>query len=270
MDDSFRPAVGRNAAMRRVFVTSMALILVVGGASTRAEDPGSAFDWGRTYAGLIIGSGLTQNRLVDVDGFANEGHPGSVSEYDDQGFAWGALAGSRFEFAGTPLRVEVDATFGDLSASTNRLDPTCSDESAEAIYHWVTTARAAIEESLGGATVYATAGLAVARVDNSVTDLDFVGACLNPPLTRDADDSFTSGSTEIGWVVGVGVETALTDGWKLRLDGSYFDFGRNSYYVNRSGEGQCCGNGTPRRPVRYQVENSLGIVRLGLIRRFGP
>ena len=267
MDDSSRPAVGCNTASRRVIVTSMALILMAGSASTCAEDSGSTFDWGRTYAGLIIGSGLTQNRLVDVDGFANWGHPGSVSEYDDQGLAWGALAGSRFEFAGVPLRIEVDATFGGLSASTKQLDPEGLDETADADFQWLATARAGVEDSLGGLTFFATGGLAAARIDNSVTDTDFDR---DPIGHTDPDDSFRDSSTRLGWAIGVGVETGLPDNWTLRLEGSYLDFGRSTYYVNRSGNNLCCGIGTQRRPVRYQVENSLGILRLGLIRRFGP
>ena len=267
MNDSSRTAVGRSAASRRVVVMSMALLLMAGSAGTCAEDSGTAFNWGRTYAGLFAGSGLAQNQLVDVDGFANWGYPGSLSEYDDQGFAWGALAGSRFDFAGAPLRFEVDATFGGLSASTDRLDPEGRDETAIADYQWLATARAGVEDRLGGVTLFATGGLAAARIDNSVTDIDFFSGM---PPRMDPDDSFRDSSTHFGWVIGVGVETALPDSWTLRLEGSYLDFGQSTYHVNRSGDNRCCGSGTPRRPVRYHVENSIGVLRLGLIRTFGP
>ena len=175
--------------------------------------------------------------------------------------------GKRFEFAGTPLRVEVDATFGNVSSSTNRLDPEGLDETAVANYQWLTTVRAGVEDTFGGLTLFATGGLAAARIDNSVTDIDFGP---NTPRHRDPDDSFRDSSTHLGWVIGVGVETALPDAWTLRLEGSYLDFGRDTYYVNRSGNNACCGTGTTRRPVTYHVENSLGIVRLAVIRRFGP
>ena len=267
MKDSSRTGIRSSFRLRRMLVASMTLMLMAGSAGTSAQEPGSAFDWGRTYAGLFVGSALTQNRLVDVDGFANWGSPGWNSEYDDQGFAWGALAGSRFDFAGVPLRFEVDAAFGGMSASTDQLDPQGLDETARADYQWVATARAGVEDTLGGLTFFATGGLAAARIDNSVTDIDFIE---DMPPRFDPDDSFSSGSTELGWVFGVGVETALPDNWTLRLDGSYLDFGRTTYFVNRSGDNRCCGNGTPRRPVRYHVENSLGIVRLSFIRRFGP
>ena len=267
MTDHSQTSSGRGAAWPRGFAAAGILVLLAALESAHAGDSTVDSIWTETYGGLFIGSGLTQNRLVDVDGFANWGNPGWISEYDDQGFAWGALAGRRFEFAGTPLRLEVDATFGDLSASTNQLDPEVLDETAVADFQWLATARAGVEDRLGGLTLFATGGLAAARIDNSVTDIDFFS---DMPPRMDPDDSFRDSSTHFGWTIGVGVETSLPDSWTLRLEGSYLDFGQSTYHVNRSGDGRCCGSGTPRRPVRYHVENSIGVLRLGLIRRFGP
>ena len=264
MIDHARPASGRSATWQLGLAAPAICFLLAALGSARAGDLTADSVWAQTYAGLFIGSGLTQNRLVDVDGFANWGNSGSVSEYDDQGFAWGALAGSRFEFAGAPLRIEVDATFGGLSASTDQLDPEGLDETAVADFQWLATARAGVEDNLGGVTLFATGGLAAARIDNSVTDIDG-----NMPPRVDPDDSFRSGSTELGWVIGAGVETSLPDGWTLRLEGSYLDFGRKTFYVNESGNNSC-GPGGLRSACPYRVENSIGIVRLGLIRRFGP
>ena len=266
MTDQSQISSERGDVWQRGFAVAGILLLL---ARTEARMPATRDAdsiWTETYAGLFAGSGLAQNRLVDVDGFANWGYPGSLSEYDDQGFAWGALAGSRFEFAGAPLRFEVDATFGGLSASTDRLDPEGRDETAIADYQWLATARAGVEDRLGGVTLFATGGLAAARIDNSVTDIDFISGM--PQM--DPDDSFRDGSTHFGWAIGVGVETSLPDSWTLRLEGSYLDFGQSTYHVNRSGDNRCCGSGTPRRPVRYHVENSIGVLRLGLIRNFGP
>ena len=192
MTDYSQTPSGRGDAWRRGFAVAAILLLLAALESARAGDS----IWTETYAGLFAGSGLAQNRLVDVDGFANWGYPGSLSEYDDQGFAWGALAGSRFEFAGTPLRFEVDATFGDLSASTDRLDPEGRDETAIADYQWLATARAGVEDRLGGVTLFATGGLAAARIDNSVTDIDFIfrHAAANGPRR------FLSGQLHAFWM----------------------------------------------------------------------
>ena len=45
------------------------------------------------YAGVFIGPGFMKNRIIDVDGFADWGSPGSVSKYDDTGFVGGVLVG---------------------------------------------------------------------------------------------------------------------------------------------------------------------------------
>ena len=158
MTDQSQISSERGDIWQRGFAVAGILLLLAAYGSAHAGDSSADSIWTETYAGLFAGSGLAQNRLVDVDGFANWGYPGSLSEYDDQGFAWGALAGSRFELAGTPLRFEVDATFGGLSASTDRLDPKGRDETAIADYQWLATARAGVENRLGGVTLFATGG----------------------------------------------------------------------------------------------------------------
>ena len=219
------------------------------------------------YAGVFAGTARLDNRLTDVDGFADWGNPGSTTDYDDRGLVGGVLVGRKFAIADTAFRVELDAVFGGLSGHSNELDPTCTDESVKSEHRWVATARIGVEEVVGRATVFATGGLAVARIVNAVTDIDYSGrSCLERQLRLDPDDSFRDSSTELGWVIGVGVEAALADAWTLRLDGSYVDFGGRTHYVNQSANNSC--GGTARRPCRYHIENRLGIARMVIIRRF--
>jgi len=229
---------------------------------------GGGLDGTGMYAGAFAGAARSDNRLIDVDGFADWGNPGSMTDYDDTGLIGGVLVGRKLRIGGTTLRVELDAAFGGLSGRSNELDPTCTDESVKSEHRWVTTARIGVEEVVGRATVFATGGLAAARIVNSVTDIDYTGSCLEMQLRLDPDDSFRDSSTELGWVIGVGVETPLADAWTLRLDGSYVDFGRSTHYVNRSANNTC--GGGVRRACRYDIENRLGIVRLTLVRRFDP
>ena len=56
--------------------------------------------------------------------------------------------------------------------------------------------------------------------------------------------------------------------WALRFDGSYLDFGSETYRVNLSGNNSC-GPGGAMTPCRYTVRNRLGVVRLGFVYRFG-
>ena len=253
----------QRAAWHQVVLAFAAFLLFMNGDPASAGSDDAAFDfvWAETYAGVFAGYARLNNRLIDVDGFANWGYPGSGSNYNDDGFAGGVLVGKKFEIGGMPFRIEFDGTLGDLSADTNTLDPEGLDETAKAEFGWSVTTRTGVEYAIGRSTIFVTGGLAIARVANSVTDIDF------PPTRLDHDDSFYNSSTEIGWVVGAGVETPLADNWILRLEGSYLDFGSSTYYVNRSGNNSC-GPGNPGRPCPYHVENNLALVRLAIIYPF--
>ena len=249
----------------RTVLALAAFLALAGVRPVAAADGETALDRARFYAGVFAGSGLAGGRIVDVDGFANWGHPGSATRYDDSGPLAGALIGRKFELRGVPLRLELDAAFGDLRAKASALDPVDRDETAESEFRWIATLRVGVERSVGRATLFVSGGLAAAEIVNSVTDIDF-GA--NIPRHRDPDDSFRDRSTRIGWSVGVGAETPLSDAWTLRIEASYLDFGRDTHTVNRSG-GNRCGRGNPRRPCPYKLENRLGSLRLAVIRRFG-
>ncbi len=216
------------------------------------------------YAGVFIGPGFMRNRIVDIDGFADWGNPGSVSNYDDTGLAGGAFVGGKFHVGGLTLRAELDGTLTNVSASTDKLDPEGLDETAESEFSWIVSARGGIEQAVGRITVFVTGGLAFAGISNSVTDID----SSDSGSMADPDDSFSKDSTEVGWVIGAGLETALSDVWALRLEGSYLDFGESTHLVNRSGNNRCCGPDTPRRAASYEVKNRLSTARLAIIRRF--
>ena len=217
-----------------------------------------------SYAGVFAGPGFMRNRILDIDGFADWGNPGSVSKYDDTGFAGGVLVGGKFDVGCLTLRMELDGALTNVSASTDKLDPEGLDETAESEFSWIVSARGGVEQGIGRVTVFVTGGLAFAGISNSVTDIDSddSGSMVDP------DDSFSKDSTEVGWVIGAGLETELSDVWALRLEGSYMDFGESTHLVNRSANNRCCGPETPRRAASYEVENRISTARLAIIRRF--
>lgn len=242
-----------------------ALLMVAAGGSVYAAEDGSGSHGPGAYVGVFVGSGQADNRLIDTDGFANWGNPGSVTRYKDSGFVGGALIGKKFTFGDASIRLELDGTMGDLEARTNQLDPQGLDETAVAEFQWITTARVGIEKSFGSVTVFATGGMAWARIENFVTDIDFGS---DRPAMVDLDDSFRDKSTETGWVAGLGAEVQLAGGWVVRLEGLHLDFGRNDHVVNHSGN-NACGPGGPRRPCPYKIENELDVFRLVITRRLG-
>ncbi len=266
MQPILQSSLGRVLAWRHAILAFPVCLLMAVAAPANAGSEDAAFDWTGTYAGIFAGSGRADNRIVDVEGFANWGNPGWTVDYGESEFVGGALIGRKLDIGGLPLRIEFDGTFGRLPASSNKLDPEGLDETVDSKFRWIATARGGMDHSIGPATVFAVGGLAVARIDNSVTDVDFGPGM---PTRVDPDDSFRDSSTEVGWTVGLGIEAPLTDTWTLRLEGSYLEFGGRTHYVNRLGDARC-GPDKPRRPCPYEVENELGIMRLAVIRRFGP
>lgn len=269
---------GLRFGFRCAAALALPALLACAGGGANAEGDGAAFAWGETYAGAFAGVGRADNRIVDRDGFSHWGNPGWAVDYRDDGFMGGVLLGRKFAVGGVPLRIELDGAFGGPSATTNRIDPAPAapppppgghDETVVSEYRWIATARAGIERATGSVTLFAAAGLAVARIENALTDLDRSVQPPRPtPWRPDPDDSFRAGATEVGWTVGAGIESALADGWALRLEGAYLDFGRSTHRANRSGNNRCCGDGTPRRPVLYTIDNRLGMVRLAVVHRF--
>ena len=242
------------------------LLAVAGGAPAQAGNVETTTGRAGVYAGAFAGFGRISNRLVDVSGFANWGNPGSRLGYRDTGPVGGLLVGRKFDAGSMRARIEFDAALGKISAGTRRLDPTCTDEAAESKLRWVASLRAGIEETVGNATVFVTGGPALARIVNSVTDTDYSGTtCLERDLRLDADDSFRKRSTGLGLALGAGVEAPLANGWMLRFEASWLDFGRDTYFVNRSGN-NACGRGGPRAPCPYTIENRLTILRLAIVR----
>lgn len=237
--------------------------------AAQAEDASLSSSWEGNYAGVLVGAGRLSNRLRDVDGFANWGNPGSSQGYNSNGLVGGAVAGQRVMIDGIGYRYEAEAMLGDLSAHTNRLDPTCTDEAANSRFRWLVAARFGVEKSFDNWRAFAAAGPAIARIVNSVTDTDYSGtSCLERDLRFDVDDSFRRESTRIGWTLGIGVETDLTHNWVLRLDSAHFNFGRKIYTVNHS-QNNPCGPGGPRAPCTYTVNNRITALRVALVYRFG-
>ncbi|MYI68862.1 MAG: porin family protein [Boseongicola sp. SB0673_bin_14] len=249
--------------LQAAIVCALAM-LAFGVAEMRAAGSGGSED----YAGAFLGVGKVANEIVDIDGFADWGNPGSTNKLNGPAAFAGVLAGRRLDMGSSGLRFEIDALAGSLSADTDELDPTCNDETASTRIRWMATARMGFDMDVGSTRIFLVGGPALARIDNSVTDIDYGGpGCLEGNLLFDEDDSFQSKGTRVGWTVGAGLEAPLSSRWSLRFDGTHFDFGRENYLVNESGNNRC-GRGGEFRPCTYSLDNRGGMVRLMIFYRF--
>ena len=260
------------STIKRYFICTLSFLVLTSAFSLKAEEENPNIEWEENYIAVFIGSAKAYNEHIDSEGFANREKPGSSVGYRDNGLTGGLLLGKKLTLHDLPLRIEIDGTFGDILSSSNKLDPVDLDETVETDMDWVVTARLGIEKDFKPVTVFANGGLAVARISNSVTDIDL---SRDKFPQRDPDDSFQDDSIHFGWVFGMGFETPLAEarvskneeGWVLRIDASYTDFGEKTYYVNHSGN-NTCGPGGPRRPCFYKIKNRVGIVRLVLSHPF--
>ena len=228
-------------------------------AALAAANAAEAQQWGPGYFGIFAGAGSSANSLVDVEGYANSGNPGWVTEYDGSGSLGGLLIGTSFGAGRLPLRLEMGLGVGSMTAETDLLDPEGRDESAIARYHWISTLRFGLEYPFPKGGVYFAGGLAFAEISNSATDID-------GEIYVDPDDSFSDTSVATGTVFGIGAEFQMNENWRMRIEGSQYDFGTTTFEVNRSANNNCGDAGLS--PCPYEVSNRLQAVSLAFIHYF--
>ena len=162
---------------------------------------------GDVYAGVFAGRSQIANQIIDIDGFTNWRQNGGTVDDENTGSIGDILIGRKHGLGGVLIRTEMDISSGGISAAPNRLeyDP---DETVKAKFPSMITARMGLEHSLGPVTVFVSGGLTVARIENSVTDIDF-----GPNMTTqvDPDGSFRSSSMSRGWGAILGVEAPFSD-----------------------------------------------------------
>ena len=90
--------------LQAAIVCALAM-LAFGAAEMRAAGSGGSED----YAGAFLGVGKVANEIVDIDGFADWGNPGSTNKLNGPAAFAGVLAGRRLDMGSSGLRFEIDA-----------------------------------------------------------------------------------------------------------------------------------------------------------------
>ena len=243
--------------------TAIALLLAgTAAAQDFPEPPDSApFDWTGFYAGVTTGIGQYTVRETDT-GRGPAGSwfdPSGLSRVNNgAGFIGGIRVGYNLAFDPIVVGVEADLSVADLSLFADGTDITTTSN-----IDWLGTVRgrAGVAVSNGPlpAFIYGTGGLAVTQIEHTIGD---------------TSTSFNAGQfgpnsidgTRTGYVVGAGVEMAVTDNVLVGLEYLYMDFGKTS--VNAICV-VCFGSSSPGTPFVFDFEDRVQTIRLNLSWKFG-
>jgi opacity protein-like surface antigen len=146
---------------------------------------------------------------------------------DDTTFIGGVHIGYNWQSGSTVYGVEADASFGD------NVD-------------YLASVRARLGYAIDNLLIYATAGVAFAGFDDKDVDLIFHDKVVH---TFDV-----SGDSEVGAVVGGGVEYKLASNWSVGVEGLYYFFGdSNDSLIN--------GNDCFEKKFSHDDDNDMFVVR---------
>ena len=214
--------------------------------------------WSGFYAGVNGGyaSGAVSSRLnaSATDITASTAQAVSSKLWTDGGFGGGQL-GYNLQRDRFVLGVEADIQGGSIAGST-RSDAVSShiatDAWASSSLDWFGTVRGRAGYAYGGSLFYATGGFAFGGARDSL------GESVNAtsPVAANRDTTLT------GYVVGAGVETALTPSWSVKAEYQYINLGSTN--LSTANDGFSYGAGTGNGDASAKFDHIYQTVRLGL------
>jgi outer membrane immunogenic protein len=194
-------------------------------AKAPAQVAAPLFNWTGLYYGVSGGYGWGSSRHSDpVVG---------QTSFDTDGWLFGGTVGYNWQNGPYVFGVEGDLSWANVEGgATSAAGPVFSE------LNWLGTGRVRAGYAADAYLFYVTGGVAFADVDAG-----------NPVA-----GGGTGGDTRVGWTVGGGVETALSQNWTAKLEYLYVDLGDKNTYPTVGG------------PVDVAFKSHL--VRLGLNYKF--
>jgi outer membrane immunogenic protein len=165
---------------------------------------GATYDWTGAYAGVWAGGVCIDGTLTD-----NGGTPPGTFENSGCGWKGGVVAGYNHQIEDIVLGIE-----GDWGMSTRIATNEEPGVDFEYGFDHIATLRARLGVAFDATLLYVTAGGAFATGDLN-------GIISNVPDHLNSD--------HWGWTAGVGMEHAVTENFRLRLDYLYTDLGKADY-----------------------------------------
>lgn len=222
-------------------------------ASTALGGRAAAADWEGPYVGVNAGYGWGENTVAYTpnDGAAFDGTTGGIgggtsippAGLDLDGPLVGAQAGYNWR-AGSSVILGLEADFNWMDADDAAQSPfhlgSTQTGTADATLgvDWLATVRARAGVMAGSVLVYATGGLAVGHVENTLSVPNVVTVGTGGQITGGFSYRCSAGGPpcfdgaasgwETGWTVGAGAEVEVSSRATMKLEYLYVDLGDES------------------------------------------
>ena len=222
--------------------------------------PPPTFTWAGPYLGATVGFANGFHSYDDLAG-AFLGYPG-LSNDQSKGFAGGGTLG--FNLQARSFVYGLEADFSGLSNKSTYVDP---NGAINPFYPSETnslkdlgTVRGRIGLAVDRSLFYFTAGLAFGEVANSVQYNSSKFPTFNTP-------SYNLNSTRFGWVVGSGLEYAMSPNWTVKGEAIYAQL--NTVTASWVSPGSLISQAFPANAVyNTRFNTSVAVIRAGLNYKF--
>jgi outer membrane immunogenic protein len=206
-----------------------------------------AYNWSGFYVGANVGYGWGDGKTGTVD-FYDTAYAGSILGHstDMNGVIGGGQIGYNQQFGNTVFGLEADFSGTGMKGSVT--DPV-NGYTATSSIDWLSTVRGRLGLSFDRSLVYMTGGVAIGRVANKLDDV--YGATIV---------STTSTATHVGWTIGAGIETALSQNWSVRAEYLYVDLGSEAHNHYEAPVGWS--------RISYESSVTASIARVGINYKF--
>ncbi len=258
--------------MKKLLIAGVALTGLVAAPVQAADMPLKAppvaalFNWTGCYLGANVGGGWTGQSHTHGDPLPDPA-TFQIAPIDIGTSGSGAVAGGQIgcnwqASSHFVLGIEADGSWSGVRAS-GAAGPIASFPgpgfelgsiaTANNRFDWLSTVRGRLGMAADRALIYVTGGVAFAEINSSANE-SFVSGNNNPGVLT---------STKTGWVVGAGLEYAMTSNWILRGEYLFHRFGGDVFVAPNIGNGAPFG-------VRYTTgQTNLNVARVGVSYKFG-
>jgi outer membrane immunogenic protein len=216
----------------------------------------AAENWAGANVGLNFSTYDYENKgdgasFDGVDQSALEVWAATNDKKSDNGVGFGIKAGYNWQTNNFVYGVLADLTYVDAEIKSESPEGINGDSySYKRVdkLNWLATVRGKAGVVLNGFLPYVSAGLAVADVENKHQTI----TCC-PTLYESSKND-----TEVGYVIGVGVEKKFNEHLGISFDYSYIDLGKSR------GNARGIVDGNAANPSRVKLDNELTLISLGL------